>query len=459
MRLAAVMLVSGYFLGWIAASPAIAATVVWSGADAVNGNTNWSDANNWSGGTPGPANSIYFFDPGSNASPGTVNNIVDGNTMILFLQYGNTNGFHTTQINSGVQLAVSNTAAATLVFAGTDTDNGASQTSYSTIKGAGTFAVTDTNSGSSFIVQQDSANSGSHMATLDLSGLANFNLTAGQLLVGAANPSSGNNWLQGTLYLAATNNIRVNGAAPAIDAGDAVNNGGTSYLYLGQTNAIFADSMTIAHSKANVTLAFNPGIVGSNPTINLSGNTNTRVSVLAIGDFSAQTTSGSTTIGTMDLSGGTGNALVDTCYVGRGQSGSGSGPSTGTLRLGAGTFNVNTLNAGYVNANPAAGSVTGSVFLTNGTLVVNGSVLLAYNAGATNACSGTLAVTNGTVLANSIVAGGGTSKVALTGGLLVVSNTLAVPSAPLTSLVVNQGGAAIRNYQSADERRDEKPGE
>lgn len=439
LRLATAMLVGGYLLGLVAANPAIAATVVWSGADAGNGNTNWSDANNWSGGTPGPAISIYFFDPGSNASPGTVNNIVDGNTTILFLQYGNTNGFHTTQINIGVQLTVSNTAAATLVFAGTDTDNGASQTSYTTIKGPGTFTVTDTNSGSSFIVQQDSANTGSHMATLDLSGLANFNLTAGQLMVGAANPSSGNNWLQGTLYLAATNNIRVNGAAPAIDAGDAVNNGGTSYLYLGQTNAIFADSMTIAHSKANVTLAFNPGIAGSNPTMNLNGNTNARVSVLAIGDFSAQTTSASTTIGTMDLSGGTENALVDTCYVGRGQSGSGSGPSTGTLRLGAGAFNVNTLTAGYVNANPAAGSVTGSVFLTNGTLVVNSSALLAYNAGATNACSGTLAVTNGTVLANSIVAGGGTSKVALTGGLLVVSNTMAAPSAPLSSLVVNQG--------------------
>ena len=33
----------------------LAQTVVWSGNDAkANGNTNWSDANNWTGGTPGP---------------------------------------------------------------------------------------------------------------------------------------------------------------------------------------------------------------------------------------------------------------------------------------------------------------------------------------------------------------------------------------------------------------------
>ena len=261
-----------------------------------------------------------------------MNNLVDGNTTILSLQFGNTNGFHTTQINSGVKLVASNNAAANLVLVGTGTDNGASQTSYSTITGSGALTVSSTNAGSFFIVQQGSANNGSHMATLDLSGLASFNLAVGQLMVGAANPGSGgSNWLSGTLYLAATNNLRVSGAAPAIDVGDCISNGGTNYLYLGQTNAIFADSITIAHSKATSTMAFNPALAGSNPTVFLSGNTNTRVSALAIGDFSAQSTSASTTVGTMNLNGGTVNAQVDTCYVGRGQTGSGTGPTTSHL--------------------------------------------------------------------------------------------------------------------------------
>ena len=154
--------------------------------------------------------------------------------------------------------------------------------------GAGRFNVTNANSGSMFVVQQGSATSGSHRATLDLSGLANFNLTVGRLVVGGANPGSAgaSNWLAGTLYLAGTNLIRVNGAAPAIDAGDCINNGATSFLYLGQTNAIFADSVTIAHSKATCTMAFNPALNGSNPFLNLNGNTNSRISNFSVGDFS-----------------------------------------------------------------------------------------------------------------------------------------------------------------------------
>lgn len=439
--------------GFSTANSLLGATIVWTGTDAIASvNTNWSDANNWSGGTPAAANNIEFFDQGTNASQGAVNNIVAADTTILSLQYGNTNGFHTTQINSGAKLVISNTAAANLLVAGTGTDNGASQTSYSTVKGAGTFTALDTNATSTFIVQQGSTNSGSHMATLDLSGLANFNLTVGQLEIGAATPGTGAfNRLSGTLYLAGTNNIRVYGAAPAVDVGDASSNGGTSFLYLGQTNAIFADSLTIAHSKATATLAFNPALAGSSPTVNLNGNTNARISTLAVGDFFTQSSSGSTTLGLMDLTGGSVNALVDACYVARGQSGSGSGPTTGTLRVGAGTFNVNTLNAGYMTVNTDSGPVTGNVSLTNGTLVVNNSLLLAYNAGATAACSGTLAESNGTVLANNILTGGGTSKVILSGGLLSVSNTMASPSAPLSSLTVDQGAALqfwITNQQT-----------
>ena len=274
----------------LAVKPAKTAPVVWSGVDASNNvNTNWSDANNWTGGTPGPANDTYFFETGANGIQKIVNNIVDGNTKILSLQYGNTNGFHTTQINPGATLMVSNNAAANIVFVGTGTDNGASQTSYSAMTGSGSFTVTDTNTGSLFVVQQGSINNGSHLATLDLSGLASFNLTAGRLMVGSANPgSAGSNWLCGTLYLAGTNNIRVNGASPAIDVGDCISNGGTNHVYLGQTNVIFADSMTIAHSKATCTLAFNPVLAGSNPTLYLAGNTNSLVSALAIGDFSDQ---------------------------------------------------------------------------------------------------------------------------------------------------------------------------
>ncbi len=440
-------------LMWLAAPFSHGATVIWTGADAIsNVNSNWSDAGNWSGGTPATANSIFFFDTGSNPAQGGVNNIVSGNTTVLFLEYGNTNGFHTTQINAGAKLVVSNTAAANLVYLGTGTDNGLSQTSYSTIEGAGTFTVVGSNTNSAVIVQQGSATSGIHRATLDLSGLASFNLTAGRLAVGAFSPGAGaNNFLAGTLYLAATNSVRLNGASPALDIGDSVNNGATSFIYLGSTNAIFADSITVAHAKANATLAFNPVLASSIATVVLNGNSNSRVSTLSVADFSPQATSGSTTTGLMDLTGGQANVLADTCYVGLGQTGSGGGSTTGTVRLGAGTFNVNTLNVAYMNVNTDTGTVTGSFMLTNGTLVVNNDVLLARNAGASAACTGILAETNGILLVNTITTGGGTSKVALTGGFLVVSNTMASPAAPLSSLTVNQGATlqfAVVNQQT-----------
>ena len=70
----------------LAVESSTAATVVWSGVDvASNVSTNWSDANNWSGGTPGPANAIYFYDAGAAGAQGVVDNIVDGNPTILSL--------------------------------------------------------------------------------------------------------------------------------------------------------------------------------------------------------------------------------------------------------------------------------------------------------------------------------------------------------------------------------------
>ena len=62
----------------------------------------------------------------------------------------------------------------------------------------------------------------------------------------------------------------------------------------------------------------------------------------------------------MNLIGGTVNMQVDTAYLGRGQSGNGGGPSTGTLSLGAGMLNANNLNVGYASSSAATGAVTGT---------------------------------------------------------------------------------------------------
>ncbi len=428
----------------LAEMPLTAQTAVWSGYHATNSvDTNWSDANNWTGGAPGPAASVCFFDAGANGSQCVVNNIVDGNTTILSLQYGNTNGFHTTQIESGLTLTVSNNAAANLVFVGTGTDNGGSQTVDATVTGTGgRLVVMGTNTGSAMIIQQGSAGSGTHNATLNLAGLDTFNLTAGRLLVGGAPGSSVNasNYCSGTVILAKTNVIQLNGATtPALDEGDAVNNGASQMLQLGQSNALFVDTMTIAHSKATATLQFNPALAGGNPMLYLRGNTNSQVTTLAIGDFSAQSASAATTSGAVNLTGGTVNARVNTCSVGIGQTGNGPGTASGTLSLGAGVFNVNTLNAGYVSINTAVGNVTGTVNVSNGTLAVSASLVLGCNPGAAATASGALNISNGgSVQANAITTspGGASSSINLTNGTLVVSNAMCSAASPLSSLKV-----------------------
>jgi len=422
--------------------PLTAQTVIWSGADATNNiNSNWTDVNNWSGGLPTPVSNVAFNNLGANTVKGTVNNVVSASTTVATLLYGNTNNFHTTQINSGATLTVSNNAGASLLAVGTGQDNGGSQTEYTTITGGGTLSVISTNPGSFLSIQQGSATAGSHMATLDLSSLANFNFAAGRFLVGAnAGSPAGSNRLGGTLYLALTNIIQANTNSPAIDVGDASGNGGTDYLYLGQTNAIFSDSIIIAHSKCTATMAFNPALAGQGPALLLRGYSSAAVSLMAIGDNSPQLSTGSAAAGTNNLTAGTVDALVNTCYVAHGQNGNGAGTATGNLSLGAGVFNVNTLNVGYMSTNTAAAAVTGTVNVNApGTLVVNSNLVLGYNPGASVKATGTLNITGGNVLANAITTTAGSasqinSTINLTDGTLMISNSLASVTAPLTAL-------------------------
>lgn len=430
--------------GLLTVQPLLAATVVWSGADTNTGNFNWSDSLNWSGGTPALANSIFFNDPGTALAASNINNIVDANTSILALKIGNTNGFHTTLINSGVTLTVTNTAAGNLVWVGTATDNGASELVSATVTGiGGHLAVSSTNVGSQMVVQQGGA-SGSHNAKLDLSGLDTFNLTSGRLLVGGNSISTptgspnASNYCSGTLILAKTNLIQLNGTTtPALNVADAVNNGANNLIQLGQTNGLFIDTITIAHTKGTATLQFNPAYAGSNPSLYLRGKSATRVSAMSIGDMSGTSGSTSTSTGTVDLSLGTVDAQVNICYVGRGETAAGNGAATGTLTLGAGVFNVNTLDLGNLLISTATGPATGTLNVnTGGTLVVNTNLALGYNPGASSTAKGTLNITNGTVYANAITNLGGNfnSTINMAGGTLVVSNTAGTPAAPITTV-------------------------
>jgi fibronectin-binding autotransporter adhesin len=432
----------------LGAVPAHGATLNWSGAG--DAELLWSTPGNWSpAGPPGAGDLAFFRDDGATNGSGVffANNVLAVSTTVANLTFGNTNGFHNTLLQPGVTLTVSNNATGNAVFTGTGTDNGNAQIVTATVSGDGAaLVVVATNTGSAFNVRQGTTTSGgSKRATLDLSGLDIFDLTAGRLLVaGDGSGTAAFNRPNGTLILARTNTLRLNGTAPAINVGDGSSNGGTEFVELGQTNAVFADSMTIARQKCVSTFRFNGLFAGSNPALYLRGAAGERVTTLALGDNSAQSTSGVASTGTIDLSGGTVDARVGTSYLGRGMNGTGTGQATGTLTFDAGVFDVNTMYLGYVNINTAVATVTGTVNVNNtATLIVNNRLEMGRNPGAAAQANATLNVAGGAVRANTITTTNGSviGMINVSGGTLAVTNFAGTPEVPLNSL--NIGDSVI----------------
>ena len=444
-----------------AASLSAQTQITWNGSGTNSGNTNWSFSANWTGGTPGTTTTLQFTNPGVAGTVSNINNIVDANNTVLGVQYANIVGYHTTLINPGYTLTVSNSANTNLFMVGTLADNGVSQLVNATITGSGgTLTVIATNSGSQMEIQQGSTTAGPR-ATLDLSGLANFNLTVARLGV-AGNPATAitaSNYLSGILYLARTNVIRLSGSAtssinviPGLNVADSLSNpGNPSTLYLGQTNSLYADTITIGRAKSTGTIKFNTGL--TSPALYLRGNSATRVNTLILGDNADQGgTSGSAT-GTLDLSAGTVDAQVGTCIVARSQlSATSTGNSFGTLTLGAGTFGVNYLNAAIISTNNNANSATATINVTGTAVVnVNNALSLGINPNtnfANTLCfsKASLNITNGTVYASSInftsaLPTGVVGTININAGQLSVTNTVGSPALPLAGL--NLTAAAI----------------
>jgi hypothetical protein len=414
-----------------------AAKIIWNGPGA--GANNWSTTNNWLP-TEAPEflDDVKFFNAGANGvAVSNVNNFVDANFggNIASLQFGNTNGNHTMLIASGNSLNLSGTNG---FVVGTETDNGGAQTVFATVTGIG-GAININNDNADLIVRQGTANSGgSQRATLDLSGLGNFSAAIDQVLVGVAGPV---NRPSGTLYLARTNNIVVSGSLGICAADSASNGGNQSQIYLGIENEIDADTITIGRQKSSATLSFNPAFTNSSPDIFLRGAGPDRVATLAIGDNSGQSVSTGTSSGVVDFSGGTVDALADVIFVGKGQTSSGTGMATGTLTFNAGTIDVNTLEAGYQNSSSAGSVVTGTVNV-KGTaqLLVNSTLRLAHYTGSGTIPVGTLNIIGGTVAGDGdIIAGGGTSKITISNGVLAVTGVVGTPAAPLTTLALTGG--------------------
>ena len=379
------------------ASPVFkAAAVTWAGLSVV---TNlWSDANNWSpANVPTASDVVLFTNAGSTNVLGAVNNAVGSSMTIsnLFFSQISNNvsvNFHGTLINTGATLTVDSTINATnasVLFVGAD-NVGANDQIYATITGAGTLAIgnlasPDTNMDIVVGARVLSANSGGHKATLDMSGLNKFTFGGGRFQVTANGISANLTSAQyagldrpwGSVLLAKTNVITA--ARPRADAfpfsvapfaicDNRYANGtaNPTLLELGQENTINAEAIVVAGARAGnavatTTMKFRSALI--NPTLKLrNADGVSRVADIGIGDNDIPNSATIQSIGVMDLSLGTVDAMVDTLNVGRGNGylGTQAANGTGTLTLGAGTWDVTTLNIGCQAANNVSKS-TGTV--------------------------------------------------------------------------------------------------
>ena len=153
-----------------------------------------------------------------------------------------------------------------------------------------------------------------------------------------------------------------------------------------------------------------------------------------IGDAATQTGT-ITARGTVNLSTGTIDAMVDSVILAQPSTGTADGSqSVGTLILGAGTLNVNTLTLGNQRVTNSASGLAVMSLYGNTTLTVNSNLVLAHTTGGNGAAStsATLNVTNSVVAANAITnAGGGTTTINLTTSTLIVTNTAGSAAQPI----------------------------
>src|SRR5579884_930729 len=263
---------------------------VWTGADLVNLNTNWSDAANWSpAAVPGAASNVLFNGTAAVAgspfsalgqgaggiiNPANINNIVDSGFAgaISTLTYTNSNSYQNTLIRNGT-LTVSNLTAGV-------TAEGGANNGYVTIFGTNSqLNVVNTNS--TLNVGWATASSGSYAENVDLSGLGTFNANVNILNIGASTSSSLKS--VGVLYLAATNIITAHSATAVNDGASSsptlvglnigaalVSQSIPSFLYLGSSNLIKVNNILVGVDKQGNSaseMAFNPSLTNANPLL------------------------------------------------------------------------------------------------------------------------------------------------------------------------------------------------
>jgi len=258
----------------------------------------------------------------------------------------------------------------------------------------------------------------SHSITMDFAGLSSFTSTAPANIfrVGMKGGSNNSGTLGNvaTVILADQNEI----TADSLRIGDvaANNHGGTSTLRLGIVNTINVDSINNGYSgRSNTNLLFDAGLTNPSVTIrNTDGSS--AVSDWRVGNV--QTFNTTTWTDTVDFSGGSVDALVNTLTIGSadiGGAGNRAGTENASFTMGDGVLDASSLIVGRIAnttgtiANTMAANGTFTLDHSNG-VVKAGTLILAENTtlaggSGSRSVSGTFNLTDGTVEATNIQLG------------------------------------------------------
>ncbi len=373
--------------------------------DGGAGTSDWSEADNWDSGLP-TANSLAFIGDGR-----TVNLSQPGQTAhTLYLGHSGTtlpgNGtlshtagdltLDTLLIGQGGATGTYNIAGGTVTVSGavqggsgTSTINldhgtmnvgtglsvdhlrvgfvqGNGAPSATLTVGAGSTVRIGDGSGTLTIARMQDTTLDSYIAygTLDLSLASSTTIDVGEVRMATANARG---IQHATLSLGGTTTLTADSFRMADAETGSTPGGRTAMLTLGQTNTFNVDTWTVGGRKSQATVGFGPGITGG--VLNLAGNNNVGTNLI-IGDNNTST--GVDVTSTVDLSGGTFNATLDTLRIAR--FGTSTGRAVGSLIMAGGTVTANQVILAETSGSSPT-NTAGTLTINGGSFTVTGAVV------------------------------------------------------------------------------------
>ncbi|MFT5495819.1 MAG: hypothetical protein ACI9TH_001212 [Kiritimatiellia bacterium] len=358
----------------------------------------WSDASNWTTNqVPGSADNVVFSDPGADVSGSNlVTSVMDlaGTAVIDGLRFVNTTGLVHRLDLDGNTLQLTGDFAASVNQLGQDTQATIENGSF--VIGDSTNRVDNLRVGffnasgngdqhanirmdlSSIDAWVDVFDVGRRIVggsvvvdpILDLSASGTTTIdAASRVYIGTVTGNSGSGVVSGSLLLS-TNGVS-NIRTPEIWIGDSPGQGNTgvvSEFVAGLNTTLLVNDIAVGRRKSHGRMSFPAGLNG---TLNISGHAGPEAN-LFIG-YNMVPGTGTQAQGTVDMSGGTLNAVLDRLEIGRHDSGSGSGQ--GTLLMGGGQLSANEVRLAITDQ----GGVSFNDSLTTAMIQLNGGTMTVAN--------------------------------------------------------------------------------